>query len=108
MNNDAAVGIVVAVENKRAKLVGREAGRRRYEGDDRFEKLVNAGAKLRRNLHGNGRIEAEIVIDLLERTRYVGGGKVYFIDDGNDLEIMLEGEIHVRQGLTLDALRGVD
>ena len=44
----------------------------------------------------------------MERSGNIGGGQVYLVDDGKNLEIMLEGEIHVRKGLRLNALRGVD
>ena len=35
-------------------------------------------------------------------------GKIDLVDDGNDFEAMVDGEIGIRQGLRLDALGGVD
>ena len=38
----------------------------------------------------------------------VGRGQVDFVDDGNNLEAMVDGEIGVGQGLRFYALAGVD
>ena len=35
-------------------------------------------------------------------------GEIDLVDDGNDLEVVLEREIHIRDRLRLDALRRVD
>ena len=35
------------------------------------------------------------------------GGKVYLVDHGNDLEVLVDGEVGVDDGLGLNALGGV-
>ena len=38
----------------------------------------------------------------------IGGRQVDLVQHRDDLEVVLEGEVEVREGLRLDALRGVD
>ena len=52
---------------------------------------------------------ADYVLYLLACTRSgVGGGQVYLVDDGNNLQIVVYREIGIRKRLRLDALRGVN
>ena len=46
-------------------------------------------------------------ISLRDRLR-LGAGEVDLVDDGDDGEVGLDGEVEVGEGLRLDALRGVD
>ena len=38
----------------------------------------------------------------------IGGGQIYFIDNGNHLKVSVNGKIGISQGLCLNALRGVN
>ena len=55
-----------------------------------------------------GAVEAYNVLHLGGDSVGVGRGKVYFIDNGHYLKVVVEGEVGVRKGLSLNALRGVD
>jgi hypothetical protein len=107
VDDDAAVGVVVAVEHQGTEDVVRGAGGGRDARDDGLEELVDAYALLRRDLHGGGRVEAEIMLDLVKGARDVGGGEVDLIETGS-ISSCARGEVHIREGLRLDALSGVD
>ena len=55
-----------------------------------------------------GGIEADRAFDHLFGARNVGALQVDLVDDGNDFEAVIDGEIGVREGLRFDALRRVD
>ena len=54
-----------------------------------------------------GRIADELR-DLLGHCVRVGLRKVDLVDDGDQLEVVLDCEVRVRHRLRLDALRGID
>ena len=76
--------------------------------DDRFEDLVDAGTFLGTREDRVARVEPDDVLDL--PLRFVGlcAGQIDLVDDGDDLEVVLDRQIGVGQRLRLDALRGVD
>ena len=49
-----------------------------------------------------------IVLDLPPRLFRLRAGQVDLVDDGNDLEVVVDGQIRVGERLRLDALRGID
>ncbi len=53
---------------------------------------------------GNG----EDVLQLLLRLRHVGVRQVDLVDDGDDGEVLLHRQVHIGDGLGLDALGGID
>ena len=53
-------------------------------------------------------VDTEDLFDLRCAPVRVGRGKVDLVEDGHDLEVVLEGLIAVGQGLGLDPLGGVD
>jgi hypothetical protein len=53
-------------------------------------------------------LEAERLLDFLGDLVDAGGGKVDLVDDGDDGEVFVDGEVGVDEGLGLHALRGVD
>jgi hypothetical protein len=81
---------------------------RRQAGDDGFEHVLDALARLRRAQHGAEGVEAEVVLDLLLHPLDVGRRQIDLVDHRHHLEVVLEGEVEVGHGLRLDALRGVD
>ena len=50
----------------------------------------------------------EHLLDLLGVALWLGSGKVDLVEGGDDLEVMVEGQVAVGQRLGLDALGGVD
>ena len=96
------------IEYERAQRVGRRSLGCGNSGDDRLEKLVYAGTVSSRDFQGSVGVQTEVVFDLAPYLGRIGRRHVDLVDDGNDLEIMLERHVHVRKGLSLDALRGVD
>ena len=52
--------------------------------------------------------DAEHTLDLSGEPFRVGAGEVDLVEDGNDLEVVVDGLVGVGEGLGLDALRRVD
>ena len=75
--------------------------------DDRLEDLRHAGAHLGAGEDRAGAVEADDVRDLAARFFGLRAGQVDLVDDRDDLEVVLDGEVGVGQRLRLDALRGV-
>jgi hypothetical protein len=108
MDHRPTVGIVVRIENKRLQRGFRIALGRRQPMDNRLEDLRDADALLGRDEQGPVRIEAQVLVDLLLDAVDIGGRQIDFVDDRNDLEIVLHGQVEVGQGLGFDPLAGVD
>jgi hypothetical protein len=53
------------------------------------------------------RVEPDDVLDLLHRLLGLGAGEVDLVDDGDEFEVLADGEVGVGERLRLDALRGV-
>lgn len=77
-------------------------------GDDTIEDLVHVEASLGGDADDVGRGAAEETDDFGGDLLDIGGREVDFVDDGDDIEVLLEGEVDVGEGLGLDALSGVD
>ena len=56
---------------------------------------------------GFRRVQADHVLDLRLHFLRLSAGKINFVDDGNDLQIGVQGHVYVGEGLGLDALGGV-
>jgi hypothetical protein len=106
--DDATVLIVRRVEDECARRRGRIAGRRRDTSNDRVQHVLDAGPRFRRDTENVLRIDTEQLGKLSRGAFGIGLGKIDLVDDGNDLEIVLDREVRVRQRLRLDSLRGVD
>ena len=86
----------------------RLAGRRRNPLHDRVEHGFDAGAGLRRDAQDVVRGDADEIGDLGGRAGRIGLRQVDLVDDRDDLEVVLDREVRVRERLRLDPLRGVD
>ena len=75
---------------------------------DRVEQLVDAVAGLGRDAQDVVGRDAEHRLDLHRVAIGVGGRQVDLVQRGDDLEVVLERQVAVGQGLGLDALGGVD
>ena len=55
-----------------------------------------------------GRVDADHVLDLLANALGLGRGQIDLVEDGDDLVIVVDREVGIRERLRLDALRRVD
>ena len=106
--DDTAVLVVLAVEDQALQRGVGIALRRRNAGDDRVEQLVDAVAGLGRDAQDVLGGDAEHGLDLHRVAIGVGGGQVDLVQRGDDLQVVLQRQVAVGQGLGLDALGGVD
>jgi hypothetical protein len=104
----AAVLVVRRIEDERARRCVELARRRGDPLDDGVEHRVDTLPRLRRDAQHVRRVVADQVCDLGRRAVGVGLRQVDLVDDRDDLEVVLDREVRVRERLRLDALRGVD
>jgi len=108
VDDRAAVGIVLAVKDQALQRRFAVAGGGGDVVHDHFQHGMDVdavfGGDLRR-VHGG---DADDVLDLLLDLGGPGCGEVDLVDDGQDLQPVVDGEIGVGQRLGLDALRRVD
>ncbi len=105
--DNAAVRVVVGVEDQGPRLVVFGLGR----GDTVHDGVEHAGhvlAGLGGDLDDLLFVDAEELHELFRHGLYVRDGEVYLVEDGDDLEVVLHGEVEVGEGLGLDALARVD
>src|SRR6187455_1019586 len=76
--------------------------------DDGLEDLNDSRASLATRENRLAGIETDDLLDLPARLFGLGAGQVDLVDNRNDLEVVLDGEIGICQRLRLDALRGID
>ncbi len=69
---------------------------------------MDAGALFRARQNRLARIEPDDVFDLALGFVRLRARQIDLVDDRDDLEVVLDGQVSVRQRLRLDALRGVD
>ena len=108
VGDDAFVGVVLGVEDERAeRLLGLAFGGRDAL-DDGIEQLGDALPGLGGDVEDFVAREADHV-DQLGGDRFGPGDiEVDLVDDGDQGEVLLHGEVDVGQRLGLDALDGVD
>ena len=93
---------------QRPERVFRVALGGRNPADDLVEQLDDAGAGLGGDPQYLIARKAEHALDLLGIAVGIRGGKVDLVERGDDLEVVLQGEIAVGERLRLDPLRRVD
>ncbi len=107
VDDDAAVVVVLGVEDEGLEggvggaFGGREAG------DDGFEEFVDAEAGFGGDVDAVEGVDAEDLFHFLSDGFGLGGGEIDLVDDGDDGEVGVDGGESVGDGLGLDALRGV-
>ena len=106
--DDAAVLVVRRVEDERARRRVAIALRRRDPLDDRVEHVLDADARLRRDAEHAVGVVAEQVASCCADAVGVGLRQVDLVDDRDDLEVVVDREVGVRDRLRLDPLRRVD
>ena len=107
-DHDAAVGVVPGVEDQRLERRVGIARRRVEPRDDRLENLADARAFLGAGENRRRGVEADDVLDLALALVRLRARQVDLVDDRDDLEVVVDGEVGVGQRLRLDALRRVD
>ncbi len=75
---------------------------------DRLEHVVDAEPRLRRNHHGVRGVEPDHVLDLLLHALRLRSRQVDFIQDRDDLVVVVDRLVDVGERLRLDALRRID
>ena len=108
VGDDAAVGVVDRVEDHRASGGVGVADRRGHPVDHRVEHRGDAVTGLGADPQDAVGVAADEVGDLGGVALGVGRREVDLVEHGDDLEVVLHGQVEVGQGLRLDALRGVD
>ena len=91
----------------RSGAAGSPVGRRHLL-DHRLQDVVDADPLLGRAEDDLEGVEPEVGVDLLAHPLDLGRGEVDLVDDRHDLQVVLEGEVEVGDGLRLDPLGGVD
>jgi hypothetical protein len=105
--DDAEIGVVPGVDQHGLqRSVGVALGGRQA-GDDGFQHVLDADARLGAGHDGFGGVDADDVLDLLPHPLGLGRRQVDLVQNRNDFVIVINGLIDIRQGLGLDALRRV-
>ena len=108
VDDHAAEDVELRVEDERPKGGALFRLRRGNARDDGLQHLVDVQPRLRADGDVVVRGDAEEVLDLLRDALHVGAGHVHLVEDGDDLEVVVDGQIGVGDRLGLDALRRVD
>ena len=107
-HDDAAVGVEPGIENQGLQRV---VGRSPLGGGTRLTMASSTSGTpcpvLALMRHGVGGVEADGAFDHLLGARDVGAREVDLVDDGNDFETVIDGEVGVGEGLGFDALGGI-
>ena len=107
-NDHAAVGVVPRIEDQCFQGGVRIALRQWDVAHDRLENFRHPFAGFRAGENRVVCFQTDEVLDLLDRLLGFSTRQVDLIDNWDELEIVLEGEISVRQRLGFNALRSVD
>ena len=108
IGDDAAERVENRIENQRLKRCLRVAFWRRNHLHNALQNLIHALARLAAGRQNVVAVAADKVHNLVLHLFRHSVRKVDFIDDGDYLKIMLDGQIQVRNCLSLNALCGVD
>ena len=108
LDDHAAVGVVPGVEDQGLeRRLGRSGGRR-HAFDDRLEDVADADAFLGAGEDGAVGVEPDDLLDLPLGLVGHRAGQVDLVDDRDDLEVVVGGEVGVGERLRLHALRRID
>jgi hypothetical protein len=103
-HDDAAIGIEPGVEDERLQRGVGVAGWRRQTVDDGLKHFRHALAGLGAHRDGVGGVESDGLLNGFLGAHDVRRGQIDFVDDGNDLKAVIDGQVSVGQRLSLDAL----
>jgi len=108
VNDGAPERVVLGVEDERREGLRRVAFWGRDAIDDRLENLLDPDALLGGAPDVAEGVEAQFGVDLLQDTVHVRRQEVDLVDDGDDGQVVLHGQVEIGDRLGLDALGGVD
>jgi hypothetical protein len=108
IGDDAAERVEDRIENQRLQRAVFVAFRCRDALHDGFEHLLDAEARFARREQDFVVLAAYEVDDLILHLVDHGRIHVDLVEHGDDFEVVADGQVEVRDGLGLDALRGVD
>ncbi len=108
VGDDASVGVVDRVEDQGPGRRVRVADRRGQLADDLVEQGGDPVAGLGRHPQHLGRVAADDVGQLCGVLVGLGAGQVDLVEHRDDVQVGVQGQVEVGQGLCLDPLRGVD
>ena len=75
---------------------------------DGFENFFGADSFFGAGKDGVFRVQADDVFDLVLDARDFRARQIDFVDDGNDFEMMVQGQVGVGERLRFNSLRGID
>ncbi len=107
-HHHAAIRIEPRIEDQRLKLIGSASFRRRHVLDDGFQHIRNALPGLGADGQRMRSVEAHGALDHFLGALDVGAGQINLVDDGNNFQPVVDGDVGVRQRLRFHSLRGVD
>jgi hypothetical protein len=108
INHHTLVGVEVAVVHEGLERDGGVAGRRRDTVDDGLDDVIDPKTRLAAGAKDLLGLDAKGAIDLGADIVGPGDGHVDLVQDRDDGEVVLDGEVGVGDGLRLDALGGID
>ena len=107
-DDDAAVWIEPGIENQGPERFFGIALGVRDLFDDRFQDFVNADTLFGAGENSFRGVDTDNVFDLLTDAFGVGGRQVNLVDDRDDFQVVVQGEVGVRKSLGFHALGGID
>ncbi len=106
-HDHAAIRIEPRVEDQRLQRCIGIARRRRQPVNDRFQHLVHALAGLGAHRNRVGRVQSHSLLNRFLRAQNVRRRQIDLVDDRNDFEAVVDGQIRICQRLRLHALAGI-
>jgi hypothetical protein len=103
-HDDADVIVEPGIDDERFEFFGSAAFGRRHARDHRLQDLGHVLAGLRADAKRIVRVDADHVLDLLDRLHRIRGGKIDLVQHRDHFHALLDGGVAVRYRLRLDAL----
>ena len=108
IGNGTLVGIENGIKNQTAQRLFRIVRRRRHLLHNPLQHLFHIFAGFGGNGNGIGHVKADDVFHFLLHPVDVRAGKVDFINDRNDFQVMVQSQVHIGQSLGLHPLGGIN
>ena len=103
----SAVVVIYRVKHKRLQRLFLTPFGRRHMVDDRLQHLADADAHFGRHPGRMGCIQADHLLDLLAGLIRLRRGQVDLVDHRDGLQVMLQRQVHIGQGLRFNSLGGI-
>ena len=106
-NDNAAVGIIEGVKNQSFQGLRSVSAGSRNPVCDLLQHLIHIKAGLCGNLGSVLSFDANDILDLVDDPLRIGTRKVDLVDDRENVEVVVQSQINVGQGLSLNTLSGI-